>query len=537
MSDPSGLTRRAFLAGAAAATGAIAIRPTAASGAPSQDAGDRRVLIVGAGLAGMTLALDLIDAGRPVVVIEARDRVGGRVLTHHFDDTMHAELGGESIDDNHHDLLALVERFGLATERRPLQKPYDSTVYYEGQREPVATFLLRHGGQTATDYLGFFDALDAVSAGVDPEHPELAANAAELDRRSLDSFIASLGMVPEAEFLVRLDFRGGYNAEASELSLLFIAQQNNGESPGELGVESMRIQGGNSGLTAALSRALGDHIVLASPVDEVRVDDLGASVRSGTTTWEGSHVVLAAPLMALRSVTFSPPLPAAADALVHGLDLGPAAKVVNEYHAPFWTPLSPSGFTLTDLPFHIGWSATDSYSATAGLLSQFITGDGAVTAAGMDDVERTAHFGGQLDEVYPEGTLLRTGRTTTKAWARDPHTGGGYAIFRPGQMAPFWPVLRSGVGRLRFAGEHTEVLIGYMESAVRSGHRIAADLLDEHLGALGDGGSGALAPATHPRVAVSRLPRTGGSNHFGGVGAAAAAMALFTARAARRAHR
>jgi monoamine oxidase len=63
------------------------------------------------------------------------------------------------------------------------------------------------------------------------------------------------------------------------------------------------------------------------------------------------------------------------------------------------------------------------------------------------------------------------------AWANEPFTGGGYAVFRPGQMMSFWPALREGVGRIHFAGEHTESLAGYMESAVRSGHRVAASLV------------------------------------------------------------
>lgn len=233
------------------------------------------VVVVGAGLAGMTAALDLVDAGREVVVLEARDRVGGRVFTHHFDDTMHAELGGESIDDNHAAILAMVAQFGLGTEKRLVERSDDSIVYYQGTRMPIAAFLAREGGTVGTDYFRFLDALNAASAGLDPEHPERFERAAGLDATSLDEFIIGLGLVPEAEFLVRLEYRGEYNAEPADLSMLFIAQQNEGEDPGPLGVETMRITGGNSTLTAAMAAALGDRIQLARD-DSARIAAFGA---------------------------------------------------------------------------------------------------------------------------------------------------------------------------------------------------------------------------------------------------------------------
>jgi monoamine oxidase len=399
---------------------------------------------------------------------------GGGPFTHHFDAKLHAELGGESIDVNHHALLAMIDRFGLGTERRPPLKPYDSTIYRGGVREPVAAFVAGRGGRVLTDYLAFSDQVAARAAGVDPLYPERAPNAAELDAQSLDAFITSAGMVPEAEFLVRTAYRGEYNAEARDLSMLFIAQQANGEDTGLFGAETRRITGGNSQLPARMAAALGDRVRLGTPVTRIDRRANGVTVHAGQARWTADYAVLALPAMALRRVRFDPVLPAAAAAMVHGLDLGAAAKVVTEYEVPFWTAEGVSGFTLTDLPFHIAWSPTDSYAAAHGLLSQFITGDAAVAAAAQAPADRIATFAAQLGQVYAEAGPLRTARAATMAWANEPYTGGGYAIFRPGQMAPFWPVLRDGVGRLLFAGEHTEVLIGYMESAVRSGHRIAA---------------------------------------------------------------
>ena len=481
------LSRRRFLAlsagaaGLAAAGGTRRARASAASPSSSASAsGDaaRRVVVVGAGLAGLTTALDLVAAGWDVTVFEARDWVGGRVKTKYFEPGLHAELGGESIDDNHHAMLAMLKRFGLSTERRAPLKPYDAHVYRNGLREPLAVFVAQRGGKVATDYFGFYDQLSAASVGVDPVHPERAKNAAALDARSLESFIAGARLVPEAEFLVRTAFRGEYNAEARDLSLLFIAQQTNGENPGLTGAETMRVAGGNSQLPQRMATALGDKVRLSRPVTRISHDPGGVVVTAGEESVVAAYAVLAAPVPPLRNVAFDPPLPPAAAALIAGLDLGTAAKVVTEYAVPFWQAEGFSGFTLTDLPFHIAWSPTDSYVSphATGLLSQFITGDAAVTAAHLGNVARISTFRAQLAQVYPESVPLRTGRAATMAWANEPYTRGGYAIFRPGQMAPFWPVLRDGVGRILFAGEHTEVLIGYMESAIRSGHRIAAQI-------------------------------------------------------------
>jgi monoamine oxidase len=163
--------------------------------------------------------------------------------------------------------------------------------------------------------------------------------------------------------------------------------------------------------------------------------------------------------------------------MVDHLDLGHALKVSTEFRRRFWMAEGLSGFTITDLPFGIAWAATDSMpggSQRPGVLTQFVTGDAAAAGAALAARERISSFQAQLETVYPEGRALQTGVATTMAWANERYTGGGYAVFRPGQMIPFWPALRRTGGPVWFAGEHTEALAGYMESAVRSGHRVAA---------------------------------------------------------------
>jgi monoamine oxidase len=192
---------------------------------------------------------------------------------------------------------------------------------------------------------------------------------------------------------------------------------------------------------------------------------------------DAAWLVVAMPMQPARRIRFTPAPPRNVADAIAGLDLGHAVKVVRQYQVPFWTAEGFSGFTVTDLPFAIAWAPTDSEpAAPGGLLTEFITGDAARDAAADHPDKRIARWSEQLDEVYPEGIPLATDGAATMAWRNEPFTGGGYAVYRPGQMARFWPALRAGFGRVRFAGEHLAPSAGYMNSAVVSGHHVAAGL-------------------------------------------------------------
>ncbi len=437
-------------------------------------------MVIGAGLAGLTAALDLREAGWDVVVLEARDRVGGRVHTirQPFSDGLHAEGGGESIDDSHTAIQALVSRFGLATERRPADKIDTAQIFANGRRQPVSEFITAGNGRALADYTRFGDELAKLGAGMDPAHPEAFARAEELDATTLAAFVDRLDLAPEARLLVEIENRGEFNAELHEVSLLFAAQQSATlTSVTDSGTEIMRITGGNSRLAEAMRAELGAAVVLATPVSRVEWASDHVRVVSASRTVDAARLVVALPTPPLRRIAFAPSLPAALAQAITDVSLGAAAKVATQYRHRFWNDLHSAGFTLTDLPFHIGWAATDSYGSPTdpGILSQFITGDAARAAAKMTDRERITSFESQLDEVYPEGVGLRDGRAATIAWSDEPFTGGGYTVFGPRQLLTAWPAMRAGVGPIRFAGEHTEALAGYMDSAVRSGHRVAKE--------------------------------------------------------------
>ena len=489
------LSRRAFLTGAAVSSAAfvaacsssgsssstgvthLAPRPDAASG--------RRVVVVGAGLAGLTAALDLRQAGWDVVVVEARDRVGGRVHTIYGSDTgpigagLHAEAGGESIDDNHVQLRAMLARFGIGTQSRggADDRELKGFVRYQGRTYGTSDFLALRAGAVGSDYARLSTALEQLTEAhhVDPEHPERADGAEQLDQQSFATFLDSLHLVPEARFLAEQANISEYAAELSDISMLFVAQQTAvlAGVPSSA-VETMRVAGGNSTLPLAMARALGAAVVTSAPVSRITWGAHAVRVEAGAHVIDAARVVVAAPPPPVRRIRFDPPLPAGPAAAVAGLELGPAAKVISQFRTPYWRAAGRSGFSIGDLTYRVSWDSADSYPTSAGLLTTFTTGDHASALARLSDHDRVALVQAQLEQVYPGGAAERTDRSATVAWPNEIYTGGGYAAYRPGQLHRFWEPLRTATGPIWFAGEHTESLAGYMESAVRSGHRVAS---------------------------------------------------------------
>ncbi len=485
------ITRRRFLTGATVAVTAACTshtRKAVVHAVERPDAGAaKRVIVVGAGLAGLTAALDLRAAGWDVVVLEARPRVGGRVHTLYggedgvaFDRGLRAEMGGESIDDTHTSIQSMVRRFGLTTERRPgntTSRAAMGVFRYRGQTYTFGALTALRGGTVLGDYLRVDDELARLTDKhrVDPEHPEAADGAPELDGMSFATWLDSLHLVPEARFVAEQANVSVYNSELSDISMLFVAQQT-AVAAGMLDSQSetMRIAGGNASLPRAMAAALGSAVILDAPVRAVRVEGNLVTVTAAGHQHFGAHVVLAVPPPPLRAVGFEPALPAPIASAIAGLDLGAATKVVNQYHSPFWRANGQSGFSMSDLPYRISWDAADSYNATPGLMTAFITATSAREFAALADGPRIARVRDELAVVFPDSPRQQAGPAATVAWPDEPFTGGGYAVYRPNQLAAFWEPLRAGTRRIRFAGEHLEALAGYMESGVRSGARAAA---------------------------------------------------------------
>jgi len=281
------LTRRRFLrasAGGVLALGAPAM--AAGCGGDTSDSGRSkgRVIVVGAGLAGLTAAYELDRAGWEVIVLEARERVGGRVRTIRspFTAGQHAEAGGEFIDTDHRWMRTYARRFGLALEDvRVGADELDGLVSYagrQGKAEDVVT------DEEDAEVARWEAALDRLAEPLDPADP-LAAGAA-LDRRSAADLLDEVDLDPFARAIVERELRDEYTVEPDRLSLLFAAslQALTAETP-EDGIEAFRIQAGNAALPRAFAAELGDAIELDAPVTRIERRNGGCGCSSTERRW------------------------------------------------------------------------------------------------------------------------------------------------------------------------------------------------------------------------------------------------------------
>lgn len=456
-----------------------ATRAGARTGTPATtppDAGraaGRRVIVVGGGYAGLACAYELRSAGYEVVVLEARKRLGGRVLT--FTDFVPGRVvegGGELIGSNHPTWVAYADRFGLefldVSEPEDLSYPILLNGRVLSDIEGEALYLEMDGA------LG---SINADAAPIDADRPWLSPGARELDARPTSDWLAGLAVSELARRLMRVQLTADNGVEPERQSYLANLAAIKGGGLGDYWTESevYRCKGGNQQLAERLGDAVGrERVHTSSAVERVEADGDGpVRVRtSDGATYEGDDVVLAVPPGLWERLRVTPAIPA-------GLapQMGLNVKYLAHVRSRFWLENKVSPDSISDGDVSMTWEGTDNQPGDGpALLVGFSGGENARACRMAPAEDRDGFYRREIGRVYP-GYAGAFAGARFMDWPGDPLTRAGYAFPAPGQVTAQGPLLERGLGRVHFAGEHCcYKFIGYMEGALSSGVSVARRL-------------------------------------------------------------
>jgi monoamine oxidase len=481
------LTRRQLTAGALELVAAGALGACAGSDSPKRP-GAERVVVVGAGIAGLHCAYRLQQSGVDVTVYEASTRVGGRMFTVLDDayDGQVFELGGELIDSNHATLHALADELDIKLDDRLADADIQADVWFVGGEEISEAAVVEQFSAVAPAMADAAAAADDDDAAFD-----------ELNTTPLADWLEK--NVPTADYaalnaLLTAAYRGEFGLETAEQSALNLLYLIGSDEPDPFRIfgesdEKYHAHEGSQAFPLRLadklasgSIALGTKLTRLSGGDARGFTLELVDVKSGSKSeTHADHVVLAMPYSVLRQVTLDVPLSELKQQIIAELGYGTNAKVMGSFETRVWREEhQKSGSVTTDLALQQTWDTSIGQPGKRGVLTNFLGGQAGVDVGDGDAEDYYTGLLADLERIFPGvADAYRADSARRMHWPSYEFTLGSYTCYKPGQWS-FWMHEGEREGNLHFCGEHTSAdFQGWMEGGAETGALVAAEILGD----------------------------------------------------------
>lgn len=475
------LTRRGLI-GAAIGGSAVVAAPRAAIAGTDAIETSVDAVVIGAGFSGLTAARKLKRAGKSLLLLEARDRVGGKVLNHSIGHGQITEAGATYIGPTQNRMARLALKYGVATY----------PTYHQGKDISVIGGQRVVGGFSEAlkaEYYALVRCLNAMSTEVPVDNPRAADHARKWDSKTLYSWLEENGASHDAQeaFSSVADLWG---AETRDVSLLFalyyIAAAGDRQNPGTLqrllniedGAQELRFFGGSQLLAERIAASLGDSVILSAPVRGIEWSDDRVIVTADGHTVEARHVIVAIAPALTATIQYQPKLSTPRAQLVQRYPMGSLIKVEAVYDQPFWRAEGLSGQSvLAPGPVRSTFDNTPP-TDKPGILIGFVGGSHARRWPFLTATERRsavlANFAAAVGDEALNPTEYFEFNWPAEEWSR----GGPVSYAAPGVLHDYDAALRAPVGPIHWAGTETATFWnGYMEGAVQAGERAASEVI------------------------------------------------------------
>jgi monoamine oxidase len=445
---------------------------------PSQDSLD--VVIIGAGVAGLVAARELQRRGRSLVVLEARDRVGGRTLSQRIGNEV-LDLGGQWIGPTQNRLANLAHELGIQTfpqhhEGRKIFSWGGKLRYFSGEvpwMSPLALWEL----------FRLRSKLGQISGTVLPEEPWNTKGATLWDSMTLESWKERHLHSSGARVFLDIVTRAVLTSEPRDVSFLFfLSYLRWGGGLDRLisipnGAQQDRFVGGAQQICQRMAKELGEQVVLNFPVLAIEQGANGVTVRTATASYKCRYAIVAIPPLLAGRIHYEPALPAKRDQLTARMPMGSVIKYIAVYEKAFWRDAGFSGEAFSDTGPAVTTFDDSSPDGSQPALVSFSDGESARFWCERSEEERRAAILSEVARFFGP----QAGRPVAfveKNWVEDPWSRGCYVgVMGPGTMTSYGRALREPCGRIHWAGTETATeWMGYIEGAIQSGQRAAAEV-------------------------------------------------------------